>query len=405
MSGVDSSYAWWRLAASVTLSMVGGIGMWCLVVALPAVQQDLGVSRADISFAYTMNTLGFFVGGVAMGRLVDSRGIVLTAVLSALGLALGFATAPMASSLAPFALAQALIGFSAAATFAPLVADISHWFEKRRGIAVAIAASGNYLAGTIWPPIIELMIRDHGWRVAFWAAAALCLVAMLPLALTLRRKPPHHEVARTGAAGAAPHSARSLGFSPNALQAVLVVAGIACCVAMSMPQVHIVAYCADLGYGVARGAEMLSLMLGFGIVSRIASGWIADRVGGIKTLLLGSTLQCVALVFYLIDDSLTSLYVASALFGLFQGGIVPSYAIIVREYFPPKEAGFRIGLAVSSTLIGMALGGWMGGALFDLTGSYRAAFINGIAWNVLNGAVAFWLLMRQNRRDVYALRT
>ena len=179
-------------------------------------------------------------------------------------------------------------------------------------------------------------------------------------------------------------------------------AGIGCCVAMSMPQVHIVAYCADLGYGTASGATMLSLMLGFGIVSRIGSGWIADKVGGVKTLLLGSTLQCVALVVYMIDDSLNSLYLASALFGLFQGGIVPSYAIIVREYFPPKEAGFRVSLAISSTLIGMALGGWMGGVLFDMTGSYRAAFINGIAWNILNGAVAWWLLVRQNRRNVYA---
>lgn len=401
MSGVDSSYAWWRLVASVTLSTVGGIGMWCLVVALPSVQQDLGVSRADISFAYTLNTLGFFVGGVVMGKLVDKRGIVLTAVLSAIGLAVGFAVAPAATSLPLFAAAQVLIGFSGAATFAPLVADVSHWFEKRRGMAVAIAASGNYLAGTIWPPIIEYLIRDHGWRTAYWIAAAVCLLVMVPLAFVLRRPPPLQHAA-DGSAGVAAHSSRSLGLSPNALQAVLIVAGIGCCVAMSMPQVHIVAYCADLGYGVARGAEMLSLMLGFGIISRIASGWIADRVGGIKTLLLGSTLQCVALVFYLIDDSLNSLYVASALFGLFQGGIVPSYAIIVREYFPPKEAGFRVGLAVSSTLVGMALGGWMGGVLFDMTGSYRAAFINGIAWNLLNGVVAWWLLFRQNRRNVYA---
>ena len=407
MSGVESSYAWWRLAASVTLSTVGGIGMWCLVVALPSIQQDLGITRADISFAYTMNTLGFFAGGVTWGKLVDKRGIVLTAVLSATGLAIGFATAPFTPSLPLFAAVQVLIGFSAAATFAPLVADISHWFDKRRGIAVAIAASGNYLAGAIWPSIIQIMIADHGWRATYWAAGALCFVAMIPLALTLRRKPPQHETmgaegGADGAAGAAIHSPRSLGLSPNGLQAVLVVAGIGCCVAMSMPQVHIVAYCADLGYGVARGAEMLSLMLGFGIVSRIASGWIADRVGGVKTLLLGSTLQCVALVFYLVDDSVNSLYLASALFGLFQGGIVPSYAIIVREYFPPKEAGFRVGLAISSTLIGMALGGWMGGVLFDMTGSYRAAFINGIAWNLLNGAVAWWLLFRQNRRNVFA---
>ena len=402
MSGVDSSYAWWRLLASVTLSTVGGVGMWCLVVALPTIQQDFAVSRADISFAYTLNTLGFFVGGVAMGKLVDTRGIVFTAILSTVGLTAGFALAPVSPTLMMFAVVQILIGFSSAATFAPLVADVSHWFEKRRGIAVAIAASGNYIAGTIWPPIIQRVIEDHGWRTTYWTIAAVCLVAMIPLALTLRRKPPHHHESAAAAASVPAHSTKSLGLSPNALQAVLIVAGIGCCVAMSMPQVHIVAYCADLGYGVARGAEMLSLMLGFGIVSRIVSGWIADRVGGVKTLLLGSTLQCVALVFYLIDDSLNSLYLASALFGLFQGGIVPSYALIVREYFPPKEAGFRVGLAISSTLVGMALGGWMGGVLFDWTGSYRAAFINGIAWNLLNGAVAWWLLLRQNRRNVYA---
>ena len=400
MHGIDSNYAWRRLAASVALSTVGGIGMWCLAVALPTVQADLGVSRANISFAYTMNMLGFFAGGVVAGRLVDRRGIVFTSILSAIGLSLGFALAPMTASLVLFAAAQVLIGFAAAATFAPLVADVSHWFEKRRGVAVAIAASGNYIAGAIWPPIVELMIRDHGWRLAYGAAAAFCLVTMIPLALTLKRRPPDHE--ETQIAAVARRSQAALGLSPNALQALLAVAGVACCVAMSMPQVHIVAYCADLGYGVARGAEMLSLMLGFGIISRVGSGWIADRVGGVTTLLLGSTLQCVALVVYLIDDGLTSLYLASALFGLFQGGIVPSYAIIVREYFPPREAATRVGIAVSSTIVGMALGGWMGGMLFDITGSYRAAFINGIAWNILNAAIAWWLLTRQNRRTAAA---
>ena len=399
-AGIDSPYAWRRLGASVALSTLGGIGLWFLTVALPTVQADLGVSRADISFAYSLNMLGFFAGGVIAGRLVDRRGIVVTSILSALGLSAGFALAPATSSLTLFATTQVLIGFSAAATFAPLIADISHWFEKRRGVAVAIAASGNYIAGAVWPPIIELMIRDHGWRAAYWSVALICLVTMIPLALTLRRRAPDHDEGQ--AAAVAHRSLAALGMSPNALQALLIVAGLSCCVAMSMPQVHIVAYCADLGYGVARGAEMLSLMLGFGIVSRIASGWLADRVGGAMTLLIGSTLQCVALVFYLIDNSLNSLYVASALFGLFQGGIVPSYAIIVREYFPPREAATRVGLAVSSTLVGMALGGWMGGVLFDMTGSYRAAFINGIAWNVLNAAIAWWLLSRQMRRPLTA---
>jgi MFS family permease len=399
-AGIDSAYAWRRLAASVLLSTLGGIGMWALAVAMPAVQADLGVSRSEISFAYSLNMLGFFAGGVLTGRLVDRRGIVFASIVSALGLSAGFALAPLAPSLVLFAAAQVLVGFSAAATFAPLVADISHWFEKRRGLAVAIAASGNYIAGAIWPPIVGVMIQHYGWRATYSSAAVLCLLTMIPLALTLKRRAPDHDAAH--AASVANQSLATLGLSPNALQALLIVAGLSCCVAMSMPQVHIVAYCSDLGYGVARGAQMLSLMLGFGIISRVASGWLADRVGGAMTLLIGSTLQCVALVFYLISDSLMSLYLASALFGLFQGGIVPSYAIIVREYFPPREAASRVGLTVSSTIVGMALGGWMGGVMFDLTGSYRAAFINGIAWNVLNAAIAWWLLSRQMRRTAAA---
>jgi len=395
--GVDSGYAWARLFASLMLSTFGGIGMWCIVVALPVVQADFGVSRAEISFAYTTTMLGFCAGGIAMGWLADTKGIATTVAISTILLVAGFFAAGWTPSVGLFAAVQGLlIGFGSAATFAPLVADASHWFEKRRGVAVAICASGNYLAGTIWPPLIEYAMRTYGWRATYFFAAALCLVTMLPLALALRRPPPFHAAESAGLAAAPPR--RSVGLSPNALQGLLAVAGLACCVAMSMPQVHIVAYCADLGFGVARGAEMLSLMLGFGIISRIASGWIADRFGGVVTMLLGSVLQTVALVFYTVSDSLTSLYVVSALFGLFQGGLVPSYAMIVREYFPPKEAGVRVGIAMSSTIVGMALGGWMGGVLFDMTGSYRLAFLNGIAWNVVNAAIGWWLLARQTRR-------
>jgi MFS family permease len=187
---------------------------------------------------------------------------------------------------------------------------------------------------------------------------------------------------------------RPLGLAPNTLMTLLIVAGIGCCVAMSMPQVHIVAYCGDLGYGAARGAEMLSIMLAFGIVSRLLSGWICDRIGGLRTLLLGSFLQGVALLLFLPFDGLVSLYVVSAMFGLFQGGIVPSYAIIVREYFAPREAGIRTGIVLMATLLGMAIGGWISGAIFDITGSYQAAFINGIAFNLLNLTIAVWLLRR-----------
>jgi MFS family permease len=195
-------------------------------------------------------------------------------------------------------------------------------------------------------------------------------------------------------------SPAAVGISKHGLQALLCIAGVACCVAMAMPQVHIVAYCTDLGFAAARGAEMLSLMMAFGIVSRLLSGWIADRIGGLKTLLLGSALQFVALVVYLPSDTLMSLYVASALFGMFQGGLVSTYPIIVREFFPPQEAGTRVGAVLMAAQLGMALGGWMSGALFDFSGSYRAAFLNGIGWNLLNLSIAGFLLWRvsANRR-------
>jgi MFS family permease len=190
----------------------------------------------------------------------------------------------------------------------------------------------------------------------------------------------------------------TLGLRPNTLQALLAAAGIGCCVAMAMPQVHIVAYCGDLGYGVARGAEMLSLMLTFGLVSRVLGGTIADRIGGLASLLIGSVLQACALLLYLGFNGLTSLYVVSALFGLFQGGIIPMYAVIVREYFSPQDAGIRVGVALMFALFGMAIGGWMSGAIFDYTGSYRAAFANGVLWNLLNIAIIGWLLLRSHTR-------
>ena len=222
-----------------------------------------------------------------------------------------------------------------------------------------------------------------------------CAVTMLPLTIALRRRSPiaHGPTSTAGAVA----DADRLHVSPGRLQALLMVAGMGCCVAMSMPQVHIVAYASDLGHGVAHGAVLLSLMLGLGVVSRLASGWIADHIGGVRTLLLGSALQCLTLALYLPFDGLVSLYVVSALFGLSQGGIVPSYAIIVRESFAPQEAGARIGAVVMATIVGMALGGWMSGALFDLTGSYRSAFVNGIIWNLLNLAIALRLLGQPRR--------
>jgi len=395
---IESSYAWLRLLVAVTISTVGGVGMWSFMVALPALQTDFGVGRAEASFPFTMVMLGFAGGGVLMGRLADRFGIAVPLAIGTLAVTAGYLATGMAPNLWLVSLAHALIGLGCSASFGPLMADISHWFVQRRGIAVAIAASGNYIAGTIWPPVVQHFIATSGWRATHIGIGLFCLVAMLPLTFALRRRLSIHD----SEADNATDRMAEVPLSPFTLQVLLCIAGVACCVAMSMPQVHIVAYCGDLGYGVARGAEMLSMMLGFGIVSRIGSGFIADRIGGVRTLLLGSVLQGVALFLYLWFDGLISLYVISALFGLFQGGIVPSYAIIVREYFPPREAATRVGLVLMATLVGMALGGWLSGLVFDLTGSYRAAFLNGLGWNLVNVAIMVWLLQRTRRRMAYA---
>jgi MFS family permease len=389
---IDSRYAWFRLAAATLLSTIGGVGMWSVVVALPSVQTDFSAERGAASLPFTAVMMGFGLGSVLMGKLADRVGIVPPVLIGGTSLGLGFVLASMSHNLWQFTACYGiLIGlFGSAATFVPLIADTSRWFEKRRGIAVALCASGNYLAGAAWPTLIEAMIRAHGWRVTHLTIGVLCFATMVPLAALLRGPAPRRRAGTP--VPAAERRAINLPLGP--LQALLSLAGLACCVAMAMPQVHIVAYCGDLGYGPARGAQMLSLMLAFGIVSRVVSGFIADRFGGVATLLIGSAAQMVALGLYLWFDSLTSLYVVSALFGLFQGGLIPSYAIIVRESFPASQAGGRVGVIMMMTLVGMALGGWMSGAIFDLTGSYRAAFANGVAWNALNFLIALFLLYR-----------
>ena len=399
VAGIDSPAAWWRLLATLVMSTLGGVGMWSVIVVLPAVQAEFGVDRATATLPYTVTMIGYGFGGILMGRLSDRYGVARPLAGATIALATGYFLSALAPSLTLFALWHALfIGFlGSSASFGPLLADISHWFERRRGLAVSIVACGNYLAGTLWPPVVQHLIESLGWRDTQIAIGAICLVTMLPLSLALRRRPPAVSgggLATTSTVQPPP----TLGISPAALQVLLVVAGLACCVAMSMPQVHIVAYCGDLGYGPAAGARMLSLMLGFGIVSRLLSGWIADHIGGVRTLLLGSVLQGTALLLYVPFDGLASLYIVSALFGLFQGGIVPSYALIIREFFPPREAGARVGLVMMATLFGMALGGWMSGLVFDLTGSYRAAFLNGIGWNLLNLSIAVSLLRLQGPR-------
>ena len=404
---IDSRYAFRRLVIALCAMLMGSSCMFAVAVVLPEVQAEFGVSRSEASLPYTLMMIGFGVGGVYMGRIVDRWGVTVSLLIGSAGILIGFVWAGMSESIWGFALAHGLfLGLlGTSATFAPLVADTSLWWNRRRGIAVAVCASGNYLAGAIWPHIAQWGVTTSGWRQTYIVMGIVCGIGMALFALFLRRRPPLNQVSVPANGRPSIVSETPFGLTTNRAQTLLIIAGLACCVAMSMPQVHIVAYCVDLGFGPARGAEMLSLMLACGVVSRLVSGVICDRIGGIKTLLLGSALQGIALLMFLPFDGLVSLYLISAMFGLFQGGIVPSYAIIIREHFPAAETGRRVGAVIMATMLGMALGGWMSGKIFDLTGSYQAAVMNGILWNLLNLSIATWLFLRVRRMSRIAATT
>lgn len=397
-AAIDPRHAAFRLAATVVLATIGSIGLWSYVIVMPAVQAEFGVDRATASIPYTMSMVFFALGNIVVGRLIDRIGMMLPALAAGVSLGIGFAASSMVEEMWQLSIVHGvLIGIGTGSMFGPLMANISHWFVRRRGIAVATVACGNYFAGMLLPLILQDSVTTDGWRPIYLAIGLFSVATIVPLSFLLRREGPKrdHIDRITGIAGT--EQLRMAAFTPRTMQTLLAIAGFGCCVAMSMPQVHIVAYCVDLGYGIARGAEMLSIMLAAGVVSRLASGVLADYIGGVRTLLLGSVLQCVALTLYLPFDGLASLYAISFVFGLFQGGIVPSYAIIIREYLPAREAGRRIGVVIFATIGGMAFGGWVSGWIYDLTASYQVALLNGIGWNFVNMGIMTLILWRTAR--------
>lgn len=393
MAGSASYYPAVRAAAAFLIMVVGTAGMFAGTVALKPMQEAFDVSRGAATLPYMGFMVGFGLGSFWMGRFADRLGAMRVAFAGGLTIGLGFWIAGHAVELWQAVVAHGLlIGLmGASTTMGPMVADVSLWFERRRGLAVGMVISGAYVSGMVWPPTLEAVAHAYGWRDMYLALGALTLVTLPLLALVLHRPAPRTVL--TGPLKAA-GSARPLGMRAPALQALLCCAGLGCCIAMAAPQVHAVAMADDIGLRPADGALMLSLMYGFGIVSRLASGWISDRIGGLRILALGSAGQTVALLLFLPADGRIALLVVAALFGLSQGGIVPSYAIIVREYFPARQAGGRIGLTLLFTMLGMAVGAWLAGAIHDLTGSYRVAFLGAVAVNIAHLAIAAFLLRR-----------
>ena len=386
---MDTASSWRRLTICSVIGLFINIGIWSVVVVLPEIEREFNSSRASSALPYTFTLAGFAIGNFVIGSIVDRIGIAKATIYASLLVSSNFLLCSLSDSLLIITSSHFFLCLGTAVGFGPLIADITHWFVKRRGIAVAIIASGNYLSGVVWSPLIGIMLSSFTWRDIYLIIAIVLPTVVIPFAFLLLNKTTKIKSDTENDFYA--NNTKLLKISGGRLQFLLGMAGIGCCIAMAMPQVHIVAYCVGLGFGATIGASMLSVMLASGIISRIMFGLCADRIGSLNTLILSSALQMISLIFFIPFDGMISLFVVSAIFGLSQGGIVPSYALVVRHFLPAREAGQRIGIVLMLTIFGMAIGGWMSGFIFDQTGSYKMAFLNGILWNIFNLGILGWL--------------
>ena len=399
---MDTASSWRRLTICSVIGLFINIGIWSVVVVLPEIEREFNSSRASSALPYTFTLAGFAIGNFVIGSIVDRIGIAKATIYASLLVSSNFLLCSLSDSLLIITSSHFFLGLGTAVGFGPLIADITHWFVKRRGIAVAIIASGNYLSGVVWSPLIGIMLSSFTWRDIYLSIAIVLPTVVIPFAFLLLNKTTKIKSDTENDFYA--NNTKLVKISGGRLQFLLGMAGIGCCIAMAMPQVHIVAYCVGLGFGATIGASMLSVMLASGIISRIMFGLCADRIGSLNTLILSSALQMISLIFFIPFDGMISLFVVSAIFGLSQGGIVPSYALVVRHFLPAREAGQRIGIVLMLTIFGMAIGGWMSGFIFDQTGSYKMAFLNGILWNIFNLGILGWLFFNV-KNTPFNLRT
>ena len=387
----DTLKSWFRLIVLFIIGVIGTVGMWSVVVVLPALETEFNIDRGNASLLYATTMVGFGLGNFLIGKITDKIGIKIPIVIAIITLILSYLLATISKEFWQLLILQVFMGLAAATFFGPSMADIGNFFETRRGLAVSIIASANYVAGASWPLVISYFLNFSDWRDVYLYISLICLIIMVPLVLILKNNIASHSDTSLNS-NFQNHKFNNL--SSRKLQNLLMLAGVGCCVAMAMPQVHIVALCVDSGFGLNVGAEVLSVMLFSGMISRVAFGFLSDKIGPIFTLFIGSLLQMLALVFFIPFDSQFSLYIVSLMFGLSQGGIVPAYAMIVRKYLPLSEVGERVGLVIMATIVGMGLGGWMSGEIYDLTQSYKLAFVNGILWNLTNVIIVTFIMWK-----------
>ena len=394
---VETPYGWVIVFASLALHSISLGAPTILFVALKPIAADLDTVRAVPSLAYSLLMIGTGIGGIAMGRWMDRHGVMQPVLFGSVMICIGALLASRAEGQWSLFIATGLlIGLlGKAAMIAPLVANVTRWFDRRRGFAVAIITSGQGLAGAIWPTVVQYFNDQVGWRGTFLYFSIFAAVTMIPAAFLLRPRAPIAASDQTGAIR--PEDRRVLDLPPHVAQGMLWIAAIGCCSAMSVPIVHLVSHVTDQGYTLDQGARVLSVLFLAAFVSRLAFGMLADRIGPVRTLLIGSASMAAMLLAFAFTTTYTGLFTAALLFGLGFSGIMPCYPLLIRILFPVSEAGGRIAAQYMFAAGGMALGGWIGGVIFDLTGSYSSAFLVAFAFNALNFIMIGIVYTRQMR--------
>ncbi|HTP83918.1 MAG TPA: MFS transporter [Alphaproteobacteria bacterium] len=397
MASIETRTSWLVAIVSLAIMSTAFGAPYIAVVGLKSIAADVGSARSVPALASSLVWFGAGLGGIAMGRMADRIGVRWTVLTGGVMIAAGLALASQGAVWQLYVGHGVLMGLVGNAGInAPLYVYVSRWFDRRRGTALALISSGQYVAGAVWPPVFERLISTYGWRETMMLFGGLEIAVVVPLAILFLRPPPETALATT-AADTLVSGAPVLGWPPNLVFTMLCVAAFCCCVPMSMPQGHLVALCSDLGIAPAHGAAMLSVLLGTAFFSRQMWGWISDRVGGLHTVLIGSGWQMTAMTALILTQDEIGLFTVTAFFGLGFAGIIPAYVLALRELFPPQEAGWRIPTLLLSSGWGMATGGWLAGRLYDYFGYYAPAFATGIGFNAVNFVLIATLVVRYRR--------
>jgi MFS family permease len=364
------------------------------VVGLKPITDDLGTERELVALAGALTWLGTGLGGIVMGQVAERLGVRFTVTFGAVMIAVGLAISASGGLWALLVGHTLFVGFLGnGALYPPLLVYVSRWFDRRRGTALALISSGQYIAGMAWPTLFEMIMAHHGWRLTMAGYAMIVVVAVPAAAMFLRRPP--DPVGGDFADCGGGERRRVLGLRPNAVLGILCAAGFCCCIPMAIPQGHLVAFCSDIGIPAAQGALMLSVLQGSAFMSRMFWGWTADRIGGLKTVLAASSCQAVTIAAFMTTHNEAGLFAVAAAYGAGFSGIIPAYVVAIRELFPSREAAWRVPSLLFVSMAGMAFGGWFAGALFDHLGSYGPAFAIGALFNVANLVLVGSLVLRQ----------